>query len=406
MSGGIGQDGELVYALEQYIETPGTSENMRLFIDKLDGIPKLKKNNGSVIPFPTTGDAPSGLDNVHMVYVNGGAAANGDGTIFTPFKTIQDANTFMTLPANDLNTKSYLVSIYPGEYDGQAINLPIYAAVSLIGMGGAGSTILNFDIFITPAATANANYTIKNILIISPTGLAINGAGLGAAEGNIIIINSAFEYNSAFIGADFKIFVKDSGLLGGLINGILTADNCSLIGTINVNIGAKFYTAGLHIANPLAKVNVVGSAQYWSTSMVNPQISYVVGLFDPSGTATYISDNYSYIAPTGIIVTFLKDGYVPIYKSDEVLTFLTNNIHGSLQDPITLDPQIDITASKFAPVGARALMIHTSDPAPVFAVDQFKATTLSVPYVTNDVNYIEFIYLSPSVTLYTIYQQV
>lgn len=52
MSGGIGQDGELIYALPKYIEKASTKENLRLFIDNLDNKAYLKDNNGIVRPFP------------------------------------------------------------------------------------------------------------------------------------------------------------------------------------------------------------------------------------------------------------------------------------------------------------------------------------------------------------------
>lgn len=406
MSGGIGQDGELIYALQEYIETPGTSENMRLFIDKLDGIPKLKKNNGTVIPFPTTGDAPSGLDNVHMIYVNGDSVANGDGGIFTPFNTVHAANTFMNLPANDLNTKNYVVNIMPGEYDGVDINLPLNAGVALVGLDGAGSTILNFSVFFTPSLTANANYSVENLAILGLTGLAINGAGLGVNVGSFSARNCALIYNSASIGANFSIILHDCGILGGLINGKLSAINCSLIDDINVNIGAKFYTTGLLLFNAAAKVNVVGTGQFYTASMVNPGVSFVVGLFDASGTATYNSDKYSFIEPTGVIVSLINDSYFPSRKSNAVINFLNNAVYGTLAIPITADPDVDVSGSKYEPIGAKALMIHNSGVPPTFDNAKFKATSLSIAYAVNQMNYIEFTYLSSTVTLYTIYQQV
>jgi hypothetical protein len=52
MSGGVGQDGLLPFTEQTYIETPGSKESVRLFINKLDNLPYLKKSNGTVIAFP------------------------------------------------------------------------------------------------------------------------------------------------------------------------------------------------------------------------------------------------------------------------------------------------------------------------------------------------------------------
>lgn len=405
MSGGVGQDGQLIYALADKINSPGTNENMRLFIDKLDNLPKLKKNNGTVILFPTTGDTPPGLDNANIIYVNGGAIANGDGGIFTPFKTIQDANAFMRLTANDINTKSYLVSIYPGEYDGNDINLPINSSVSLIGMGGAGSTILNFSIYITPSATANANYTVENIFIGGAVGLAINGSGLGANPGNFLAKNCAFNINTAAVGANLDIFLFQCGILGGLINGIVKGIDVSILGDINVNVASKFYTTGLNLGVLTAKVNVVGSGEFYTASMVNPGVSFVVGIFQ-AATPVYVSDKYSYVTPTGTISIKILDSYTPVLKTSVTLDFITNNVYGTILAPITGDPLVNVSATGIQPVGAKAFMIHNSGVPPVFDISKFKATTLSVPYAVNQLNYIEFTFISDTVTLYTIYQQV
>lgn len=56
MSGGVGQDGLLIKSKNQYIESPGSSETVRLFIDKDDGKAYLKNKNGSLSPFVAGSD--------------------------------------------------------------------------------------------------------------------------------------------------------------------------------------------------------------------------------------------------------------------------------------------------------------------------------------------------------------
>lgn len=56
MSGGVGQDGLLIKSKSQYIESPGSSETVRLFIDKDDGKAYLKNKNGTLSPFVAGSD--------------------------------------------------------------------------------------------------------------------------------------------------------------------------------------------------------------------------------------------------------------------------------------------------------------------------------------------------------------
>ena len=67
MSGGVGQDGTLIYSEERYIEKPLSGENVRLFINKLDNQAYLKYKNGSVVSFPVSG---GGSDKNYVLNIN------------------------------------------------------------------------------------------------------------------------------------------------------------------------------------------------------------------------------------------------------------------------------------------------------------------------------------------------
>ena len=66
---GIGQDGELYYTDEQYIQAPSTNQQVRAFIRKSDGLAYIKWKNGTIEPFPIAG----GGDNNYVLHITTGA---------------------------------------------------------------------------------------------------------------------------------------------------------------------------------------------------------------------------------------------------------------------------------------------------------------------------------------------
>lgn len=278
------QFGGIYWQLEQFITKPTNNTFVRLFRDKADNAYKIKKADGSIELFVSGSSLAPNTINHTLIWVNGAATSEGDGSILNPFKTIQTAVASLV---ND-NTKSYSIRVYPSEYTGADVTLPSKSSVTFLGLGIAAQTSFSFAINDTPDVSRNQVQTHQAIAFVGGynfDGSALGGGILGFDSG-AVALNRIDNNNSVFT------LVRGAAVFGTRLGGLTLGYGLVLIADLNVPTGAILKIVGTIIVDPTKQVIINGTAALESLGTLNvmPTVPFVTGIPIGPDTPTWLTD--------------------------------------------------------------------------------------------------------------------
>lgn len=306
------------------IQNPTNATYERLWRD-LAGAYFVRHFDGTDEPFGGGGSFPN-VQNSELIWVNGEAPVEGDGSLLAPFKTIQAAVASM---AND-STKSYTVRVYPSEYTGPDVTIPPKSSVSFLGLGIAAQTSFTFAINDTPDATRNQVSIHGNVAFnggYNFDGSAVGGGVLGFDSG-AVVLNRTDNNTSLFT------LIRGAAVFGTRLGGLTLSYGLILLADLNVPTGAIFKIVGTIIADPTKQIIINGTAALKTLGTLNtmPPVPFVTGVPIGPDIPTWLTDfssNTGYngtltksIVGGGVSGTFLDQGGNTITVTDGLITSL------------------------------------------------------------------------------------